>query len=221
MEVWSQGKDYGQHFCWFDEKDLEKVRSLDVMWNAAPAKSGVVKDGERAGARKFYVLAKRYRGAGKGLAGKGLETVMFHRFVLGLADPDVEGHHVDNDGLNNRRGNLEAVSHKRNMRESVPGRDWELVDARIEAAEEYRQERKIAARVAKKFGISRQGMFKIRRGVTKGSSAALAYFDECKEARVRPLWDQRESEVWSSGSGVSRNGVSPQASVLASGPKVA
>lgn len=187
IEVWHKK----QMYCWCDTADLALIQSLDVMWNAQPA---------RAPAGKFYCQAKVWNATRK-----RCETLMFHRIILGLTDPNIEGHHKDNDGLNNRRENLEPLNHKRNMRERTPSKDWQLLDARRAASDQYRAERKIAAAIAEQFDLTRQGLWKIRTQQTKGSRAAFAYFDACQAAEIKPLWEQRTGPAWASKSGVGRD----------------
>ena len=43
-------------------------------------------------------------------------TVMMHRLLLGLTDPNIQADHRDRNGLNNRRENLRACSNGENKR---------------------------------------------------------------------------------------------------------
>ena len=73
--------------CVVDQGDLEQV--LTFRWCTIVAKRAVY-----AGSR----------------AGKGAKLILMHRFLMGNP-PDQEVHHKDNDTLNNRRDNLEVLSH--------------------------------------------------------------------------------------------------------------
>lgn len=159
-----------RHECLVDVVDLERVKELRGTWYASPA---------RGSTTKFYVNGKVWdREAGNS------RTVLLHRWILGEV-PGREVNHRDNDGLNNRRGNLEQLTHKENMRWMQPERDWSDFDGRRALAKEYRVEREVASAVQVAHKITRQGVFKIRRGATRGSLAAVDYHDRLKEIGVR------------------------------------
>lgn len=157
--------------CRIDAADLPRACAFPGTWAAHPAS---------APKGKFYVTGKAYAGHGKS------RTVMFHRWLLEPSSK-VEVHHADNDGLNNTRGNLSLKNHRDNLRERWPGRDWTDRDRRRALRAEHAKERKIGAKIAAQHNLSRVGMFKIRTGKTRGSSAVFAYFDACKTAKVRSL----------------------------------
>jgi len=189
MEVWYKTPFY----CWFDTADLPRVQEYSGLWYANPA---------RAPKGKYYVMAKFYDSVAK-----TTRSVMLHRHILKLTDPKVEGHHVDNDGLNNRRENLQAVTHKVNMRERWSNKDWEWLDAAHVDREEYRKERKIAARIAKENGLTRAGMWRIRLSQPgTGSERAKAYRTACYDAKVRTLRELQEARPKDGKWGVFRSG---------------
>ena len=159
-----------------DEVSLGVLKKYDVRWRAHPA---------RAPKGKFYAMASFIdRGRlDRGYIGSRC-IILMHRVILGLTDPEIEGHHIDNDGLNNRRENLKILDHRSNMRERDPGRDWAAWD-REQAAEKERIAKfkrlvGIGKEVAEKFDLTRQQMWKIRVGIC-GSKAADEYWDRVKE----------------------------------------
>lgn len=172
IELWNHA-DKTSHETTIDLADLPIADSMRGTWNAVPARSPK---------GKFYAMAKIWDCDRQKSVNTGL-----HRLILGLTDRKMEGHHKDNNGLNNRRYNLEAVDHKRNMRERTPGRDWAAIDTRRLVADEYRKERAIAADVALTHGITRQMLWKIRDDSRIESAAAIDYRDRCKVAGVRTL----------------------------------
>jgi hypothetical protein len=190
MEVWHRSR---QLFCWFDTADLQLAQSYSGLWYANPA---------RAPSGKYYVMAKFWDPAKK-----QSKSTMFHRVILGLTDPEIEGHHKDNDGLNNRRDNLVAVSHKVNMRERSPNRDWQWLDAARDQAAIYRAERIIATAIQKQFELTRAALWKIRVGHTKGSCAARAYRDAIDAEHLQTLAQLQESRPKSGKWGISTSGM--------------
>jgi hypothetical protein len=192
MEVWY--KEF-QLMCWFDTTDLELVSKPNVMWNANPAK---------APKGKFYVQAKIWD-----KATKNSKCTMLHRHILGLTNPDLEGHHVDNNGLNNRRENLQIVNHKKNMRERFKGRDWAWLDNAREVRELYQKEREIAANIQEKFDLSRTWIYKIRAGKRpngKGKDAFDAYEQAIRDANTQTLQQLQEAYPKSGKWGISKSG---------------
>ncbi len=179
LKVW----DYREKLlreCLIDAGDLELVSGVSTTWFANRAK------GKK---EKWYVQGKVWGGEPK-----QSRTTMIHRVILGLTDPKVEGHHKDNDGLNNRRGNLEAVNHLRNMRLQWPERDFGPLDEAKKLADEYRKERKIAREVQESFTarewrkcLSRQALFLVRTGRITTTEAAAMYREKCRRAGVRTL----------------------------------
>lgn len=153
------------HLCLIDTVDLPQLLAINVSWAAIPARKSTT---------KYYVIGK--------IKGK---TVMMHRLLCGF--PNYEVHHKDNNGLNNRKStNLEQLVHQDNVRATQPDRDWLEHDRRAKLGDEYRLERVIAAEVQLRFGLTRQGLWKIRKGDTRRSDAAVAYHEVCASAGVRP-----------------------------------
>lgn len=190
MEVWYRTQ---QLFCWFDTTDLPLVQSYPNLWYANPA---------RAPKGKFYVQGKHWDSTTQ-----NTKAVSLHRNILGLTDPDIEGHHKDNDGLNNRRENLAAVTHKVNMREQSPNRDWKWLDAARDQAAIYRAERRIAEAIQKQFDLTRQGIYKIRLRTTPGrSKAARAYWDAIEAENLQTLAKLQESRPKSGKWGIATSG---------------
>ncbi len=104
--------------------------------------------------------------------------------ILGSHLAELDVHHKDNDGLNNRRRNLEAMTHKRNMREGAAPRDWEAWDrekaeeaARVEV---FKKAVRIGLEVAEEFGLVRQQLWLIRNSVMPKSKAAQRFWDRVR-----------------------------------------
>ena len=149
-----------------DTRDLPIADSFAGTWYANPARKSSV---------KFYVNGKI-----------GNKTILLHRLLCGNPVDDV--HHKDNDGLNNRRSsNLVPLTHLENARERFPGRDWAKLDANRQLASEYRQERAIAREIARKYGLSRQAIWRIRNGARADGDAAREYLSRVNDAFVRTL----------------------------------
>jgi len=179
--------------CWIDTADLATVAAIHGTWYAYPA---------RAPVGKFYVSAKQWV-----TESQQSVTVMIHRVILGISDPLVEVDHRDNDGLNNRRSNLRPCTHKENLRFSQPDKDWVARDARQIIAEEYRQERAIAREVETLFGLTRQGLYKIRMDRSHRSAAAKTYRAAISAAGVRDLLSLHAEN----GCGSGKFGIKPKA----------
>lgn len=169
---------HGWKICLIDLIDLPTLLALNGTWLAIPA---------RKSETKFYAQAKR-RVDGKS------HSIFMHRILCG-EPKGVDVHHKDNDGLNNKRGNLEDLTHQGNIRERWPGKDWVEHDRRKTLAEEYRQERDIARQVQSEFELTRTGVWKIRNGSTRKSKATLAYLSACQAAGVRPYSQLRQDHV--------------------------
>lgn len=155
------------HLCYVDLADLPKLMTRRVTWVPNPARNSTT---------KFYAQCKL--GTNK--------TVLMHRFIMD-APIGSEVHHIDNDGLNNRRSsNLKFLTHQGNLRERWPGRDWSGLELKRSLAAEYREERDIASRVQSENGITRQQMWKVRMAPTS-SRVSLAYLDAIEAAGIRTL----------------------------------
>jgi hypothetical protein len=162
------------HECQIDTADLPTLMAINNTWSAHLARKSLT---------KRYALGKIYdAGVSRCF------TVLMHRVLCGSKE-GCELHHKDNDGLNNRRGNLEQLSHRENMRERKPSKNWQELDRRRVIADEYRLERDIARKVQADFNLCRQALWKIRSRRTRGSigSARFAYLDVCQAAGVRTL----------------------------------
>jgi hypothetical protein len=157
--------------AWIDLADLPKVQAFRGTWYASEA---------RAPVGKHYVFGKQWN-----RETKKSTTISLHRLLFDF--PPCEVHHVDNDGLNCRRLNLDALTHQANIREHWPERDWAPIDKARQVAKEYRQERLIAAQVAREFGLGRQNLWRIRRGYVTSSPAAESYLQRISAANIRPL----------------------------------
>lgn len=188
MEVWYKK----QMYCWFDTADLPLFSNINSLWVANPA---------RAPRGKFYVISKIWDPVRR-----QCKAISFHRTILGLTDPKIEGHHKDNDGLNNRRENLEPLPHIKNMRERFPERDWVSYDAAKVEAETYRKERAIAMEVQQRHELTRQGLWKIRMSEPgTGSKIALEYREACSANGVQTLLELQESKPRDGKWGVGRS----------------
>lgn len=155
--------------CKIDARDLQTLLAIRTTWSANPAR--------KSACRKHYAFARVYsNGTGKG--------TLMHRVIL---NPPAgrEVNHKDNDGLNNRRDNLNILSHIENMRWDNPDNDWADVDRRRALAKEYRTERAIACKIQIDLVLTRQALWKIRNGRTRTSPAAILYADAIKAAGIR------------------------------------
>lgn len=153
--------------CFVNTQDLITVNEVSGAWYANPAK---------APKGKYYAVAKH----------KG-KTVLMHRWIKCITDPAIEIDHIDNDGLNNRRINLQICTHKENHRLRKSQVDWKQRDANQKLAEEYRIERSIAAEIQATFELTRQAVYNLRLGQTK-SAAAQEYDRLCADRGIRTLF---------------------------------
>jgi hypothetical protein len=177
------------HECWIDTADLSKLQRENWTWSANPA---------RAPIGKYYVQTSTT------VNGK-LKAVLMHRYITD-ANPGYDVHHIDNNGFNNRRSNLEPnVTHKYNMRERFPEQDWAERDRRESLEPEYRTERAIARRIQEQFRLCRQQLWRIRKATTepqrrmygdgsgfRGVEAFNAYRDACRTAGVRTFCELKQ-----------------------------
>ena len=165
-------------------RPARSAQAFNTTWYANAA---------RKSKTKWYVQARVYN-----RETRKSTTVMLHRIILGLTDPAIEAHHKDNDGLNNRRRNLEPLTHIQNLRAGRKhskrcGLTWDKIDEGRKLAIEYRLERQIAATVATVFDVTRIHMYRIRNGQAQ-SSPAKAYRAAVALAGVRSL--QELKAVW-------------------------
>jgi len=77
-----------------DSHDVEFVRSLGVHW--------------RYESKNGYVLGSKYVGR------KQVTSFRLHRVLLGLESPELQGDHINGDGLDNRRANLRILTPAQN-----------------------------------------------------------------------------------------------------------
>jgi hypothetical protein len=165
--------------CLIDTADVPLLDALHTTWHVNYA---------RGSQTKMYAMGKQWHSETKTMT-----ALMLHRVLLGLADPLVEIDHRDNDGLNNRRFNLRACTHQENLRFRFPDRDWAAIDAREKFADEYREERRIAADVQRAFQLTRAALWKIRSTAGPGRSpASHAYHAATAAANVRTMHQLRE-----------------------------
>lgn len=153
--------------CFIDEADMKLVERVGT-WCAHRV---------RGKALKWYAIGKLWSKEDRRPC-----TVLMHRFVLGLTDPEVEADHRDNNGLNNRRLNLRACTHQENIRFKQPEKDWARYDRIQRVVAMYRLERSIAKEISGRFGIKREAMYKMRNGHMATTPAALAYALACAAA---------------------------------------
>lgn len=163
--------------CLVSPDDLPALLAVPVTWFACYARKSKV---------KMYACAKLWNPVDQTST-----TILMHRIILGVTDPDLEVDHRDNDGLNNQRGNLRTCTHQENMRFRQPSKDWAAVDQRRGTAVEYRQERAIARQVAAEYGFTRTALYKIRTQPSIDSPAAIAYRAAIAAADVRSLGELR------------------------------
>jgi hypothetical protein len=156
--------------CQIDLADLPMLLAIKTTWGANPAR--------KSNHHKHYAFAKVRTNS-------TTRATLMHR-VLMAAPNGREVHHVDNDGLNNKRINLDILRHIENMRERDPSKDWADVDRRRALAAEYRIERAIAADIQREYDLTRQALFCIRCGKTRHSKAAAHYSQAIEDARIRP-----------------------------------
>lgn len=149
------------HRCLIDLADLPVVSRIAGAWYANQV---------RGKQMKWYALAKVWD-----KEAQTSRTVIMHRMILGLTDPDIEADHRDNDGLNNQRENLRPCSHRENIRFRWPDKDWEAHDRVLQRRIDQRGDRAAAKVIQERFGLTRNGMWNIRTGRTRTSPAALAY----------------------------------------------
>lgn len=159
-------------------RDLALLQRLPVTWHASPA---------RKSTSKFYAFAKLRVAAADGTV--LYRTLSMHRYIMGEPANDVQ--HIDNDGLNNRRDNIDPMAHQENMRERWPERDWRPFDACRDLAAEYRLERNIARIVQNNHGLVRQTMFMIRNRRVHDSPAAREYRECVLNAGIRDYFELR------------------------------
>jgi hypothetical protein len=111
---------------------------------------------------------------------------MFHRYLLGVTDPTIEVHHKNNDSLNNRRANLEQMSHQRNMRERFPKRNWQEVESKRKLRTE-RSIRNAAFRAVRKLtGYTRQTIWQVYNGRSKNPEL-LEQLNKALAGEIAPL----------------------------------
>lgn len=135
-----------------DTADLPLLSQHRVQWYAQPAK---------APPGKYYVWCKLWDATRK-----RSRTVALHRLIMG-EPPGMDVHHVDNDGLNCRRRNLEVCTHQENKRKSAKPRDWAAFDRNQEQRQADREQRKVIREIIRNTGYSRQYVWKVRKGLAR------------------------------------------------------
>lgn len=133
------------HIALVDESDLPRLLNFRCTWYASPA---------RAPLGKYYVFAKRWNPETH-----RNHTVSLHRFIMEPAE-DLTVHHIDNDGLDNRRVNLDTMSLKLNHRQRQPEKDWEEHDLKESATAGWRETNRKLREIRERFGYSRQHVWK-------------------------------------------------------------
>lgn len=144
--------------CRVDAQDLDYV-ILFGRWHSAPAK---------APAGKFYVFTKNAMNSGR------RTTIAIHT-VIAKPEPELEVHHKDNDGLNNKRENLVICNHVHNQREQTTLAQIEAMVEREQGRRDSRAHRYALRRTVEETGLTRQAVWNMVTGKTLKSSAYLAY----------------------------------------------
>lgn len=83
-------------FALVDDEDFEYLNQF--KWSA-------VKDGKTYYAVRNFTMSKNKR-----------VFIKMHRLILGLTNPEIQGDHIDHNGLNNQRCNLRACINLENQR---------------------------------------------------------------------------------------------------------
>jgi hypothetical protein len=139
-----------------DTADLPKLLEKRCTWYANPA---------RKSRTKFYAQAKFYDSATK-----KTRSVSMHRFLMD-EPPGLDVHHVDNDGLNNRRRNLEPCAHIDNQRKHRQDPAyWEAVDAEKYRRAKRRRELAAVRKTVASTGFTRQYVWMVRTGKRKNAA---------------------------------------------------
>lgn len=152
IEMWGWRKKKGGREklrCAVSMRDFERVNSIPGTWYAMEAK---------APAGKFYAQAKVWD-----KEAQRSNTVLMHRFIL-RPPRGMDTHHVDNDGLNNRRENLEIVTHAANLRAHKPVLYWDAVDAKRAKRAENAKVLAACREIRRRTGLSRQMIWAVREG---------------------------------------------------------
>lgn len=168
-----------------DLPDLEKLLAVNCTWYPNPAK---------APKGKFYVMTKmRWRPESQ-----VFRTVMLHRFLIGK--PTYEVHHKDNDGLNNRRKNIQDVTHIINMRAQFGPRDWGAYEANKKSKEQriavFKKLVDIGKQIQEFKGLTRTQLFKIRTKVLPRSTTARMYWSKVCLEMPELFRMEHRSEPW-------------------------
>jgi len=96
MEYKINSPKYGEKIVLIDDEDYDLIKLY--TWRANYVRG------------KFYAITTICRHKQKPL------TIKMHRLILGLTDPKIFVDHKDQDGLNNKRGNIRIATHAENNR---------------------------------------------------------------------------------------------------------
>ena len=140
--------------CLVDEVDLVKLAECGVRtWYGNRSKSV---------RRNYYVTGKLYN-----QWTRKTRTVLLHRILMVDEHSPMDVHHLNNDGLDNRRQNLAVVTHRDNMRAQWPHQQWIEWDKAEEASRIRSRELEAMRMARKELKVSRQyvwRMVKAKRG---------------------------------------------------------
>ena len=107
--------------CLVDVTDLVKLQSCGVgTWYGNRSKSK---------RRNYYVTGKLYN-----QWTRKSRTVLLHRILMVDEHSPMDVHHMNNDGLDNRRQNLAVITHRDNVRAQWPHQQWIEWDKAEEAS---------------------------------------------------------------------------------------
>lgn len=168
IQVWSYAEQRLLD-CFVNAQDFARANEVAGAWYAELSSSGL----------KYVVTKHQGR------------TILLHRWILELvADTAIKVDHIDSNGLNNRRINLQIC----NKRRSDPNK----------LVQEYRDERAIAKQVQNEFQLTRMTLYKIRTGRTKLSEAAQQYDNLCISLGIRNLFYLKQASPRQKKFGVER-----------------
>ncbi len=97
----------GQYFAKVDDKNYEELIMFDWSVSINKKKS------------KFYAVRKDYSDGGK------VKTIKMHRQILGILETNLEGEHINSDGIDNQEHNLRVSTHQQNTWNSLSRKNTE------------------------------------------------------------------------------------------------